>query len=79
MSAQERNTQVPALATHVALGPGTNWRIFPSGPLQLTGDWLCLKPQERVPEVPVVKQEGPAATRGNSGGFPSRLDEAHFC
>ena len=78
MSAQERNTQVPALAPHVALGPGTNWRIFPSGPLQLTGDWLCLKPQERVPEVPVVKGEHLHQLEKMQEVLPSRGDEDHF-
>ena len=46
----------------------------PEGPPSNShGDWPFLRPQEWVPEVPVVTREAPAATRENPGGSPLQV------
>ena len=42
------------------------------------GDWLFLRPQERVPEVPVLNREHLPQLEKILEVLPSRRDEAHF-
>ena len=42
------------------------------------GDWPFLKPQERVPEVPVLRGKHLAQLEKIQEVLPSRRDEAHF-
>ena len=42
------------------------------------GDWPFLRPQERVPEVPVVSREQMPQLEKIQEVLPSRRDEAHF-
>ena len=42
------------------------------------GDWPFLRPQEWVPEVPVVSREHLPQLENIQEAFPSRRDEAHF-
>ena len=42
------------------------------------GDWPLLRPQERVPEVPIVSREHLPQLEKIQEGLPSRRDEAHF-
>ena len=42
------------------------------------GDWPFLRPQERVPEVPVVSPEHLPQLEKIQEVLPSRRDEAHF-
>ena len=39
-------------------------------PRKSHGDWSFLRPHERVPEVPVITREEPAATQEYPGGSP---------
>ena len=48
--------------------PPSNWH----------GDWPLLRPQERVPEVPVVSPEHLPQLEKIQEVLPSRRDEAHF-
>ena len=69
MSALEKNPDVLASNTDEEFGPGTDWRGIPRGPSQHT--WrldYTEATQERVPEVPVVTREEPAATVEKPGG-----------
>ena len=58
MVALERNPQVLALTAHKALGPGTNWRGIPRGPLQLA--WSLAFPE--------ATRTGPLGLHHNSIG-----------
>ena len=42
------------------------------------GDWPFLRPQERVPEVPVLSREHLPQLEKIQEVLPSRRDEAHF-
>ena len=42
------------------------------------GDWPFLRPQERVPEVPVISREHLPQLQKIQEVLPSRRDEAHF-
>ena len=42
------------------------------------GDWPFLRPQKRVPEVPVVSREHLAQLEKNQEVLPSRRDETHL-
>ena len=42
------------------------------------GDWPFLKPQERIPEIPVVSPEHLPQLEKIQEVLPSRRDEAHF-
>ena len=42
------------------------------------GDWPCLRPPERVPEVPVLSREHLPQLEKIQEVLPSRRDEAHF-
>ena len=82
MSALERNPQVLALTPHKVLGPSIDGRGNPRGPREATefshGDWPFLRPQEQVPEVPVLSREHLQQLENIQEVLPSRLDEAHF-
>ena len=65
MSALERKLQVPALAP---TGEESG-----EAPRNSHGDWPFLRPQEWVPEVPVVNREESVATREKTGGFPLQV------
>ena len=49
-----------------------------SPPSNSLGDWPCLRPPERVPEVPVVSREHLLQLEKIQEVLPSRRDEAHF-
>ena len=58
---------------------GEETREAPERPLSNSqGDWPFLRPQERVPEVPVVSREHLPQLEKIQEVLPSRLDEAHF-
>ena len=57
----------PRLHTR-SLAPALTGEESREAPRNSLGDWPFLRPQEQVPEVPVVTREGPAATRENPGG-----------
>ena len=48
--------------------PPSNWH----------GDWTFLRPPDRVPEVPVLRQEHLPQLENIQEVHPSRRDEAHF-
>ena len=71
MSALKRKSEVAASAPDKNIGPITNWIGIPRGPSEDSyGDWPFLRPNEWVPEVPVISQEEPAATREKQGDSP---------
>ena len=43
------------------------------------GDWPFVRPQERVPDVPVVSREHLPQIEKIQEVLPSKRDEAHFC
>ena len=63
MSALERKPEVPASAPDEDLGPGTEWKGIPRGPLLLA--WRI--------HFPEATQAGPRGPRHNSRGISSFL------
>ena len=71
MSAVERKAPVTASAPYEDIAPtGEESR---KAPHRSHGDWPFLRPQEWVPEVPVVNREESVATREKTGGFPLQV------
>ena len=54
MSALERMPEVAASVPDEKLGPGTDWRGIPRGPLQLAWRLDFLRQHEQVHEIPFV-------------------------
>ena len=78
MSALVRTHRVLASAPDKDLGPGADRRGIREAPHNSYGELPFLRPQQRVPEIPVVTQKGPAATRENQEILPSSQYEALF-
>ena len=61
------------------LKPRHQWeRNAERPPSNLHGDWPFLRPQVRVPEVPVVSREHLSQLEKIQEVLPSRRDDAHF-
>ena len=62
-----------------SLRPGHRRERNPERPPSIShGDWPFLRPQERVPEVPIVSREHLPQLEKIQEVLPSRRDEAHF-